>query len=186
MSRILTPLSDETLMNYKVYSQQEIDNAILILSWDADDMHKFDVVRDELFAELSNYYQLENPLYDEFNNEYYDSEGLYMALRTNNQAARKEIATMSKHFGKARKARKIYGDILEQDELKRVHIMRQVVKQKFDNNPMLQQFLYNTWDNEIIEYTFWWDRLFGIDQSDKWWRSVLGKLQMEYRDLFLN
>jgi hypothetical protein len=39
-----------------------------------------------------------------------------------------------------------------------------------------------TEDRKIIEYTYWWDTRFWIDQDTLRWKNILWKLLMEYRD----
>ena len=61
------------------------------------------------------------------------------------------------------KARQLYD--LEQDEGKRIEFMRNAIREKFDNNPELKAELLETGDKEIIEYTYWGDIRFGINQN---------------------
>jgi predicted NAD-dependent protein-ADP-ribosyltransferase YbiA (DUF1768 family) len=60
--------------------------------------------------------------------------------------------------------------------------MRNAIREKFDNNLELKQELLSTWDKEIIEYTYWGDVRFGINQDTLKWKNILWKLLMEYRD----
>jgi predicted NAD-dependent protein-ADP-ribosyltransferase YbiA (DUF1768 family) len=60
--------------------------------------------------------------------------------------------------------------------------MRNAIREKFDNNPKLKEELLNTWNKLIIEYTYWRDIRFWIDQETLRWMDILGKLLMEYRD----
>jgi predicted NAD-dependent protein-ADP-ribosyltransferase YbiA (DUF1768 family) len=60
--------------------------------------------------------------------------------------------------------------------------MRNAIREKFDNNPKLKEELLNTWNKLIIEYTYWRDIRFWIDQETLRWMNILGKLLMEYRD----
>jgi predicted NAD-dependent protein-ADP-ribosyltransferase YbiA (DUF1768 family) len=60
--------------------------------------------------------------------------------------------------------------------------MRNAIREKFDNNPKLKEELLNTWNKLIIEYTYWRDVRFWIDQETLRWMNILGKLLMEYRD----
>jgi predicted NAD-dependent protein-ADP-ribosyltransferase YbiA (DUF1768 family) len=131
----------------------------------------------------SNFEQLLNPIVDEYGNTYRDSEGFYMAQRTDNREIKKMIAFMSIGKWLAKKAKQRYD--LEQDPEKRVVYMRNAVTQKFANNPDLEKKLLATGTKEIIEYTARNDRLFGIDQETLIGANALGKLLMEYRDALL-
>ena len=185
MIKIIAPYTDDELMTFKFYTPEEIDNAVLILNAWPKTMHLYNVTRDILYKELSNFHTLDKPIFDEFGNEFWDSEWYYMAGRATDKKIKKIISLMSWDYWLARHARKYMWQYLEQDELKRALIMREAVYKKFDNNPNLQDVLRTTFGKEIIEYTYWGDRLFGIDQKQRVGCSVLGKLSMEYRDLKL-
>lgn len=132
---------------------------------------------------LCNFFQLENPIIDEYGNIFYNSEGYYMSLRTNVEEYKVKIAFMSKSGGaNSRKARNIF--TLELDEVKRVEYMRKAIKAKFDSNPSLKEKLLNIKD-EIIEKNYWNDDLFGVPVGTLKGANMLGKLLMEYRDYFL-
>ncbi len=183
--KILKPYTDDELLTFKFYSPEEIDNAVLILNAWPKTMHLYNVTRDTLYKELSNFHTLDKPIFDEHGNEFRDSEWYYMAGRTSDKKLKKIISLMSWDYWLARHARKYMWQYLEHNELKRALIMREAVYKKFDSNPHLQDILRPTRGKEIIEYTYWEDMLFGIDQKQKLGRNVLGKLSMEYRDLKL-
>ena len=103
-----------------------------------------------------------------------------MSQRTDNLEYKKMVALLSMWFLLAMKARELYN--LEQDEEKRIEYMRNAIREKFDNNPDLKEELMATWDKTIIEYTYWWDTRFWIDQSTLKGMNILWKLLMEYRD----
>jgi len=67
------------------------------------------------------------------------------------------------------KVRQLYN--LEQDEKKRIEFMRNAIREKFDNNPELKPELLATWNKEIIEYTYWWDTRFWIEQNTLKWKK---------------
>lgn len=171
---------NQKLLQEEQFSKEDIHNAALIIhpafEW-------YNLKSDEIYAlfeEGSNFTTLENPIIDEFWNEFRDSEGFYMAQRTKDVEIKKAIAFMSTWYWLSRKARKLFD--LEQDEEKRIEYMRNAIQQKFDNNPKLKQKLLSTWEKEIIEYTFWDDTFFWINQDTLRWKSILWKLLMEYRD----
>lgn len=97
-----------------------------------------------MFNEGSNFFPLDNPVTDEYGNQFFDSEGLYMAQRIDDPDVKKLIAEMSKAYGKARKARDLYKDTIEMDIEKRAAYMRNAVWQKFDYNPALREKLLQT------------------------------------------
>ena len=173
------------LLKFKFYSMNELTAAALILNTADIETSKFDIKPRENFRDLSNFWKLDTPICDTDNNMFRDSEWYYMAWRVNDKTIKKCIAFMSQEYGLARKARKIFSTYMEQDENQRAHIMREAIYKKFDNNLRLQELLYTTWDRDIIEYTYRNDDLFWIDQKFKVGRNILGKLLVEYRDLFL-
>ncbi len=177
-------LSNEWLLNTKKYSKDEIQKAALIIH---PNIKWYNIKLNEifiLFEEWSNFTQLENPIIDDFGNEFWDSEWYYMSLRSNDQEIKKIIAFMSIWYWLATKARQLYQ--LDSNIIKRMWYMRKAVYSKFDNNPDLRKKLLDTWDSEIIEYTFWDDVLFWINQDKLEWCNVLWKLLMEYRQNIMN
>ena len=132
---------------------------------------------------LCNFYQLENPIIDEYGNKFWNSEGYYMSQRTPIIEYKAKIAVMSESDGKSsRKARSIFP--LEFDESDRIKYMRKAIKGKFDNNPLLKEQLLAI-KGEIIEKNYWHDDLFGVPIGSLKGANMLGKLLMEYRDSFL-
>jgi predicted NAD-dependent protein-ADP-ribosyltransferase YbiA (DUF1768 family) len=146
------------------YTQQRMDNAL--------------GTRDTF---MSNFHQLTIPIKDEFGNEYWNSEGHYMAQRTSDQNIKRQIAEASKQGGQAsRGARKQY--TLEQDENLRVQYMMNSVRAKFAVNPNLAVQLIATGSQEIIEKNNWKDDLFGVRQDTLKGANILGKALMIVRD----
>lgn len=185
MDRITKPFSDEELLHYKFYSEAEIEDAVLILNAWPQTMHLYNITRDKSYKELSNFHTLETPIFDEYWNEFRDSEWYYMAGRAEDKKIKKIISLMSGYHGLARNSRKYFQQYLSQDEVLRANVMREAIYKKFDNNPYLQDILRTTFGKAIIEYTYWEDTLFGIEQKQRLWRNVLWKLITEYRDLKL-
>lgn len=175
-------ISNEDLLTEKQYAKWDILNAALIVH---PHQKQVNLTKEELsqiliFENGSNLTPLKNPIVDEYWNEYRCSEWRYMAQRVNDLWAKKIIAFLSTWFLLAMKARQLYD--LEQGEEKRIEYMRNAIREKFDNNPELKAELMATWDKEIIEYTYWWDTRFWIDQNTLRWKNILWKLLMEYRD----
>lgn len=170
------------LLHEEQYTKQELLNAALVTHPKAK---RFNLSQDELsqvliFENGSNLTLLETPIKDEYGNEYRCSEWYYMAQRVDDLWKKQIIAFLSSWYGLAMKARELYA--LEQDEEKRIDFMRNAIREKFDNNPKLKEELLNTWNKLIIEYTYWRDVRFWIDQETLRWMNILGKLLMEYRD----
>ena len=174
--------SNESLLTEESFSKNEILDAALVTH---PHSKQINLTKEELgqiliFENGSNLTLLENPIIDEYGNEYRCSEWYYMAQRVEDLWAKKIIAFLSTWFGLAMKARKLYD--LEQDEEKRIEFMRNAIREKFDNNPELKAELLATGDRQIIEYTYRWDVRFGINQNTWKWKNILWKLLMEYRD----
>lgn len=129
---------------------------------------------------LSNFHQLLIPIVDEYNNEYWNSEGYYMAQRTNDLSIKSEISKLSKMGGKYSMSARYKFD-LDKDENNRVEYMRKAIKLKFDNNLELKEQLLSI-QGEIIEKNYWKDNFFGVTIDSLEGANILGKLLMEYRD----
>lgn len=175
--------SNETLLSSRIYSIEEIGESSLIVH--PQILHKYNLVADQIahiFEEWSNFTVLENPIVDEHGNQYRDSEWYYMAQRVANLEIKKFIAFCSIARWLSKKAAYRHKVYLNTDPEIRIESMRKAIKYKFDNNPNLQKLLLQTDNRQIIEYTYRWDRFFGIHNEDNTWANILGKLLMEYRD----
>lgn len=174
--------SNEELLHEESFTKDDILNAALVTHPKAKacNLTKEDLENVLIFENGSNLTLLKNPIIDEYGNEYWCSEGFYMAQRTDSLAAKQIIAFLSTWFSLAMKARNLYD--LEQDDVKRSGYMRNAIKQKFDNNPDLKEELKRTGNKIIIEYTYRKDTRFWIDQATLKWMNILWKLLMEYRD----
>lgn len=179
--------SYEELLDEKEYSQYEIKNSFLIIHPEV--LEKYWLVRDQvsyILEEWSNFTQLENPIIDEFGNEYWDSEWYYMSQRISDLNIKKLIAFCSIWKGLSKKSAYLYESELDRNPHNRIDFMRKAIKEKFDKNPKLREVLLQTGNKDIIEYTFWEDIFFWIDCKTKKWANILWKLLVEYRDNFLN
>ncbi len=168
------------LLQDEQFSKEDINNAALIIhpSWKWYNLKAEEI--NYVFEEWSNFTHLKNPIYDDFGNEFRDSEWYYMASRTDNPEIKKMIAFMSIWYGLARKSRELFD--LDTDERKRIEYMHKAINLKFDSNPLLKEKLLNTGNKNIIEYTYWKDTFFWIDQNTLTGRNILGKLLVAYRD----
>jgi ribA/ribD-fused uncharacterized protein len=129
------------------------------------------------YAWLSNMHILKNPIEDEYGFLYYSSENYYVAHKTHDVNLKHAISLLtpkqSKTFG-----RKI--DMVPYwDEIK-ISVMRQAIKQKFDNNSNLKQKLIETGDLYIEETNWWNDTFWGVCNGVG--KNVLGNLLMELRN----
>src|SRR3990167_4825364 len=130
---------------------------------------------------MSNFEQLKVPIKDEHGNEYWNSEGYYMAQRTSNLEEKSKIAIISKQgWAASRKVRRQF--TLDQNEENRLQYMMNAVKAKFQNNPDLTQKLLNTGTQEIIEKNYWKDTLFGVYDKTLKGANILGKVLMQVRN----
>ena len=174
--------SNEKLLMEEQFTKWEILEAALVTHPRSKQINltKGELSQALIFENGSNLTLLKNPIIDEYGNEFWCSEWYYMAQRVENLWAKKIIAFLSTWYWLAMKARQLYD--LEQDEEKRVEFMRNAIREKFDSNPELKKELLGTWDKKIIEYTYWGDVRFGIDQDTLKWKNILWKLLMEYRD----
>lgn len=179
---------DMKILQTRKYSKKEIDKAMLIIHPKSD---KYNIRPDlaNIFEEWSNFTRLENPIVDYLGNEFYDSEAYYLSQRVKNyeqdiyiqkllsEISNSPIIKKSKEYNKIRQK---YA--LDQDKNNRIIYMQKAIKQKFDKNPNLQTKLIESWDKNIIEYTYRGDVLFGIDQHSLQWANILWKLLVEYRN----
>ncbi|MDR3169970.1 MAG: NADAR family protein [Candidatus Peribacteria bacterium] len=136
----------------KQYTSKDIQNAALIIHPKLKQYNLKSAEISHTFEEGSNFTQLETPIVDALGNEFWDSEGYYMAQRTENEEEKRMIAFLSIGHGLSTRARELFP--LQQDEERRISFMREAIKQKFDRNPKLKALLIQTGNKEIIEYTY--------------------------------
>lgn len=176
-------LSYEELLEEKNYTPIEIKSSFLILHPKV--LHRYWLTKDKvqfIFEEWSNFTQLQNPIVDEFGNEYWDSEWYYMAQRIGDLEIKKLISFCSAWKGLSKRAAYLHYEDISQDFIVRIESMRNAIKEKFDRNQNLRELLLSTNWRQIIEYTYWGDEFFGIDSNSKKGSNILWKLLMEYRD----
>lgn len=171
------------ILELRLYSLEEIKNSALIVHPSVISKYKlkiWDILY--VFEEWSNFTQLENPIYDEVWNEFWDSEWYYMSRRIADPEIRKMIAFSSLWHSISKRYAKLHE--LSNDDNIRIESMREAIRLKFENNPKLRQKLLETWKLQIIEYTFWWDDYFWVYSESLLWRNVLWKLLMETGIIF--
>lgn len=171
--------NNQELQTSKQYTKEEIRNAAIIMHPKSP---AYNITLNDismLFEEWSNFTPLKSPIYDEYGNEFRDSEWYYMAARTKNVEIKKMISFLSIWHWLAKKSPNLFE--LDNNLDHKIMYMRNAIKKKFDTNPHLKEKLLQTWKLQIIEYTYRWDIFFGINQKDLIWSNVLWKLLMEYR-----
>jgi hypothetical protein len=89
--------SNEELLHEESFTKDDILNAALVTHPKAKacNLTKEDLENVLIFENGSNLTLLKNPIIDEYGNEYWCSEGFYMAQRTESLAAKKIIAFLS-------------------------------------------------------------------------------------------
>lgn len=170
----------EQLIESKQYSEEEIKKSVLIMHPKSPKNIYIPDNINLIFQEGSNFTKLSNPITDERWNEFVNSEWLYMAYRVNNLDAKKQIAEICKDREKLAQIRENFD--FDLNIVNRIEYMRKVLKKKFEANPGLDSKLQSTRPHQIIEYTFWGDTTFWIDQMTRTGANILGKLLMELRD----
>lgn len=166
------------------YSQERIREAYLIIHPQV--LERYTITRKDffwVFESGSNFSQLKYPISDNSWNIFYDSEGYYMAERFEDIEIKKAIAKGSKIKWHSKKVAYRYREIINQNDEDRIKFMREAIKKKYDGSIWRRWLLQETGTREIIELTYWGDRFFGIDSTDRTGRNILGKLHMQYRDM---
>ena len=115
---------------------------------------------------------------------YENSEAAFQSAKTLDMSVRKLFTEMSpsqaKFVGKNPAIIKLRPDW---NEVK-FGIMRNIVRSKMDLNPYCRDMLIKTGDAEIIEGTYWNDRIWGIDLHTGIGDNWLGKILMELREYY--
>ena len=160
---------------------EDILSKIEINKYEEYDAKRFEMAIGTAKTFMSNYEQLQFPIIDEDRFEYWNSEGYYMSLRTDDFAERQYISELSLKGGQSsRNARNVFE--LVQDEKKRVVFMHKAVRAKFAANTYLAKKLTQTGDKEIIEKNYWNDYFFGVNDKTLKGANVLGKILMLVRN----
>ena len=113
--------------------------------------------------------------------DYYHAEAAYQAQKCADFAQREQFAKLysdeSKRFGRNIVVRQDW------DEIK-VSVMEQVVRAKFEQNPILAQLLLATGEMELQEGNTWHDVFWGVDLKTDEGENHLGKILMALREDF--
>ncbi len=130
------------------------------------------------FGFLSNFY--EASVYID-GKRYRSAEHAYQAMKFTDPAGR-EVVRNARSPGEAKKLGKS-AQLPRDWESKKVTIMHDIVRKKFDN-PFLKEMLLATEDAELIEGNHWGDRFWGVCKGSG--QNFLGKILMEVRDEIRN
>lgn len=177
------PFDIDTSYPIEAYSPERIKGAYLIVH--PKILERYNITRADfygVFERGSNFSQLKYPITDDYWNIFYDSEWYYMAERFNDLEIKKAIAQASKIKWHSKKVAYKYREIMNQNDTDRIEFMREAIKRKYDESKWRRWLLQETGTREIIEFTYWGDRFFGIDSTDRTGRNILGKIHMQYRD----
>lgn len=158
----------------KLYSLKELQTKEIIQS----DAIKF---TSEMLPELSNFAILPAGefIVDEFGLEYSSTETYYQACKSLEYDIRKTFTRLSPKDAK-RKGKEIF--IRDDWEIIKYLIMRNALEQKFKLQPF-KDILNATTDLQLIEWTYWNDKIWGMWDVDKTGCNALGKLLQERRML---
>lgn len=108
------------------------------------------------------------------------NEHFYQSMKTIDNEEKQEIISCdfpncAKKLGQKCSIREDWNSI-------KLDIMRIGLRNKFNQNPIIKQYLIDTGDEELIEGNYWGDRYWGVcnGKGQNW----LGKLLMELRTNF--
>lgn len=168
------------------YPPERIQEAMLIIH--PRILERYEITRAEfhgVFERGSNFSQLKYPIVDKHGIPYHDSEWYYMAQRFDDLSIKWQISEASKTKWESKKAAYKHYENMNQNPKDRIRFMRNAIWEKHDRSTWRQGLLRDTWDREIIEFTYWGDEFFGISHDARMWRNILGKLLMEYRQTLI-
>jgi len=114
--------------------------------------------------------------------EYPSVEHAYQAAKTINPEEREKIRLastpgLSKKMGRLVELRLDWGDI-------KIDVMRNLVRNKFERNSKLKEYLLNTLPHDLVEGNTWGDKFWGVCDGEG--ENYLGKILMEIREEFKN
>lgn len=108
------------------------------------------------------------------------NEHFYQAMKTIDNEEKQEIINCdspncAKKFGQKCSIREDWNSI-------KLDIMKIGIRNKFNQNPIIKQYLIDTGDEELIEGNYWGDKFWGVCNGEG--KNWLGKLLMELRTNF--
>lgn len=127
---------------------------------------------------LSNFYEI--PV--SYNGiTYQNSEAAFQAQKTFDENIRREFSTLSPKAAK----KKVKSMIVRSDwQQVKVGIMKEIVTNKFVQNPDLKEKLLATGDRKLVEGNTWNDKCWGVDIRTGRGKNQLGHILEEVRQEF--
>ena len=129
------------------------------------------------YEEFSNFTASSVKIVDEMDIKYPNVENYYQASKSLDKAERLKFVNISaysaKQLGKSIKLRSDWDNV-------KYDVMRKGLSQKF-SDPKFMQILQSTKGKQIIEWTWWGDKIWGMNLQSQG-NNALGKLLMELRD----
>lgn len=118
--------------------------------------------------------------------QYQNNEAAFQAMKCENIEKRKEFSNLPPNEAK-RLGRKV--NLRSDWENIKFGVMREVVHQKFSQNPYLAEKLIQTYPEKLIEGNTWHDNTYGNCVCDRCrdipGKNMLGKILMEERNLLI-
>ena len=143
----------------------------------AEERPEIDIFR-EKYEFLSNFFPA-RIIFDGL--EFYNAEAAYQAAKCKNPEERLQFTELygnqAKKLGKRITVRKDWDDV-------KIAVMRDILFEKFTQNPMLAKYLLETGDKPLLEGNLHKDIFWGIDSKTREGENHLGKLLMELRAKF--
>ena len=135
------------------------------------------------FEEFSNFTSSNVEIEDMFGLKYKTVEHYYQAQKTLNPTERKQFTDKSMT---ANQAKKLGNDkekltLISNWETVKFDVMREGLRQKFQDKKFMD-LLKSTGNKQIIEWTWWGDKIWGMSDKTNDGANALGKLLMELRD----
>jgi ribA/ribD-fused uncharacterized protein len=132
------------------------------------------------FEEFSNFTPSNIEIVDDFGLKYKTVEHYYQAQKTLNLTERKQFTDKSMTAYQAKQLGKSVIKRVDWETVK-FDVMREGLRQKFQDKKFMD-LLKSTGNKQIIEWTWWGDKIWGMSDKTNDGANALGKLLMELRD----
>ena len=132
------------------------------------------------FEEFSNFTPSNIEIVDDFGLKYKTVEHYYQAQKTLNPTERKQFTDKSMTAYQAKQLGKSVIKRVDWETVK-FDVMREGLRQKFQDKKFMN-LLKSTGNKQIIEWTWWGDKIWGMSDKTNDGANALGKLLMELRD----
>jgi len=135
------------------------------------------------FEEFSNFTPSNVEIIDNMGLKYKTVEHYYQAQKTLNKLEREKFTDKSMTANQAKKLGNNKDELtLRSDwETIKYDVMREGLRQKFQDKTFMN-LLKSTGNKQIIEWTWWGDKIWGMSDKDSKGANALGKLLMELRE----